>query len=340
MDALHRTEQKFDRELRDGKCVDASINLQQEFQKNPKEALAIIQREQQRESNPNNKDKATIGVGANGDVFVYDQNHTGYYAGSIPKEFLPQQAAAPQTSDQPTQLAPPAPPPAEQAPAPAPIQHEGFHIPSPIDIGVHDGSLQIGVNILGLAKGGITLGEQNRGYVGSDLLKSEVSAGVDLNERHIGPAADINLIDHKLLDAHGRVGATPTRDGVILGGRADASAIDGLVQAGGHGGAELGRKIGPDAGGYAYVGPARAEANGHATISDQGLRAGVSGRARVEYVAGVATGAQVGLGTRNEAHVDANVSVADSGVRGGLGLYPQLRPDVYLRGYSADDPDQ
>ena len=337
MNALQRTEHRFDRELHNGNCVEASINLRREFDKNPEEALAIIRHEQDREldqsrkGNPNGKDKATIGIEAGGNVFVYDSAHVGYYAGTLANFYgntSPTSAA-----EQPIPLAPPPPAPLEQSPYPLQRHSDGLHIPMPIEIGVHNGSLQVGVNIFGLAKGGITLGEQNRGYVGSDILKSEVSAGLDFSARHIGPAADLNLIDHKLLDAHARVGITPTRDGVLLGGRGDATALGGLIGAGGHANAEVGRRVGPDAGGYAFVGPAGAEVNGNANLSDQGLRAGFTGKTGVDHLASVATRAKLGIGTRNEAHVDGYLDVAPHGIRSGVGLYPQLRPELFLRGF-------
>jgi hypothetical protein len=342
MDALHKTEVKFDRELHNGKAVDASINLQNEFEKNPQEALAIIQREQRRESTPGNHDKSTISVAANGDVFVYDQDHAGLYAGSIPKDMMALQAQAPRSAEQPTPLAPPLPLTADNVPPPgavAPPHHQGFHIPFPIDIGVHDGSLQLGVDLLGLVKGGVTLGEQNRGYVGSDVLRSEVSAGVDLNARHIGPAADANLFNGDLLDGHARVGVDPHPHGIIVGGRGDINAFNGTVQAGGHGGVELGRRVGPDAGGYAYVGPVGAEANGHAYLSKQGFRAGVHAEAKAGQVAGVAADSQVALGTRNEAHIDGRTNLGRNGTAAGIGLYDSMRPGAYVRGYSTDDSD-
>jgi len=341
MDAQQKIERKFDHELRDGKSVDASIGLQHEFEKDPREALAIIQREQKKESDPNNKDKSTISVAKNGDVFVYGSDHAGYYAGSIPKEFLAKQGPATQVAEQPTPLAPPPGSPGDSAAAgqaPAPGQGDsGFHIPSPIQIGVHDGSLQLGVNLFGLIKGGITLGEQNRGYVGSDVLKSEVSAGVDLSGRHIGPAVDANLLNGDLLDGHGRVGIDPMRHGAIIGARGDANALGGIIQAGGHAGAEVGPQFGPDAGGYGYLGAAGAEANGQAKLSSKGIRAGVTGQVGAEPYAGVATGAKVAIGTRNEAHVDARTHVGSEGINGGIGLYKQLRPGAYLTGYSAAD---
>jgi hypothetical protein len=341
MDALQRTELKFDRELHNGNSVNASINLQNEFEKNPREALAIIQREQRRESTPGNHDKSTIGVAANGDVFVYDQDHTGYYAGSIPQDMMAPPAAAPRSAEQPIPLAPPLPPTADTVPPPGavPPPERGFHIPFPIDIGVHDGSLQLGVDLLGLVKGGVTLGEQNRGYVGSDVLGSEVSAGVDLNARHIGPAADVSLINGDLLDGHARVGIDPHPHGITVGARGDLNAFDGTVQTGTHAGVEFGRRVGPDAGGYAYVGPVGAEANGHAYLSNQGLRAGVHAEAQAGRVAGVAADTQVALGTRNEAHIDGRTNLGRNGVQAGIGLYDSMRPGAYVRGYSTDDTD-
>ena len=341
MDAQqHRTEAKLDRELRSGNAVDASLNLQGEFEKNPKEALAIIQREQRRESTPGNKDKSTIGVAANGDVFVYDSDHSGYYAGSIPKEMMapPAQAAVP--AEQPTPLAPPLPPTADgtQPPGAVPPQR-GFHIPFPIDIGVKDGSLQVGVDILGLVKGGVTLGEQNRGYVGSDVLGSEVSAGVDLNGRHIGPAVDATLINGDLVDGHARVGIDPNTHGAFIGGRGDLSALDGTIQTGGHGGVQLGRRNGPDAGAYGYVGPVGAETNAHAYLTKDGLRAGTHVEAKVGHVVGSALDTEVALGTRNAAHIDGRTNLGRNGLTAGIGLYDSLMPGAYVRGYSTDDSD-
>jgi hypothetical protein len=148
---------------------------------------------------------------------------------------------------------------------------------------------------------------------------------------------DANLLNGDLLDGHGRVGIDPMRHGAIIGARGDANALGSIIQAGGHAGAEVGPQFGPDAGGYGYLGAAGAEANGQAKLSSKGIRAGVTGQVGAEPYAGVATGAKVAIGTRNEAHVDARTHVGSEGINGGIGLYKQLRPGAYLTGYSAAD---
>jgi hypothetical protein len=338
---LQKTEAKFDREFHSGDTINASINLQTEFEKNPREALAIIQREQRRESTPGNQDKAKITVTANGDVFVYGADQDKLYAGTIPKDMMAPAAQAAPPVEQPVPPAPPLPPTADVVPqgGAVPPADRGFHIPFPIDIGVRDGSLHLGVDLVGLVKAGVTLGGQNRGYVGSDVLGSELSAGVDLNGRHIGPAADVTLLNGDLIDGHARVGIDPGPRGAFIGGRGDVTALDETVQAGTHGGLQLGRRNGPDAGAYGYVGPVGAEANGHAYLSGQGLRAGVHAETQAGPIAGAAVDSQVAVGTRNEAHIDGRTNLGPQGVETGIGLYDSLRPGAYVRGYSTDDPD-
>jgi hypothetical protein len=352
MDALQRADHKFDLELHNGDVINASINLQNEFENNPKEALSIIQREMQRESAPGNNDKSTIGIASNGDVFIYDQDHTGYYAGTVPQEMReqpPQTTSAAQASAPTDQTAGAPPAAASAAPSdqsfhpqdvPPPPSENAFHIPFPIQIGIHNDSLQLGVDIFGLADGGVTLGAQNRGYVGSDIAQTQVSAGVDINQDHIGPAADVNLLNGQLLNAHARVGLDPRPDGVTFGARVNADAIGQIVQVGGHAGAELGRRTGPAAGGYAYVGPVGADANGYANVSDQGFRAGAGGDVGAQPAIGLHAEARTALGAKNEAHVDADTNIGESGLRAGVGLYPQFQPGGYIQAYSGTDDSE
>ena len=347
---FQHSEARLDHDLHAGNQIHAAASLLHEFEHKPHEALALIKHEMKKNSHC---DKNSIGIEANGDVFIWNKEHnSGVYAGNIPAsrrgEFLPPAQKAPVEAPAPRPVveAPPAalpPPPPEQATAPGPQSyeyqephHRGFHIPFPIDIGVHNGSLHVGVNVLGLVKGGVMLGEKNRGYVGSDALQTEVSAGVDLNKNHIGPAGDWRVLNGAITEGRARVGITPHHDGINIGAGADASAFGHNIGAGGAAGLEAGQKLGPHADGYAYVGKAEADASGSANLSDQGLQARANVNAGAEPYVGAHVGARAGLGAKNEAHADAGVNVGDNGVSAGAGVYPQFHPDVYVRGHAGD----
>lgn len=370
---VHNKEVKLDHDLRDGDKTHAAVSLLREFEQNPQEALALIKREMKRHDQRGDRDKLHLGIQNNGDVIVWDKGErSGYFAGSIPAELrdqvmpakpaaeapalpdvqtnaqLPADTQAPIPAADAAQPAVPAAPEAQREIPPPPEHKEGpqsyeyeqphqkFHIPCPIDIGVRNGSFHLGVNIFGLVKGGVSLGERNRGYVGSDVLKSEVSAGVDLNKEHIGPAGDWHIAGDNVTAGSARVGITPMPDGIRIGAGVDASAIGRHVGAGGHGGLEMGNQFGPDAGAYAHVGPAEAAASGYAKLSDQGLQAGTTTDVGAQPLVGVHSQTRVGLGSKNEAHADVGANLGDNGASAGAGIYPQLHPDVYIRGYSQE----
>jgi hypothetical protein len=349
MDSLPKTEAKLDHELHNGDAVNASMTLRHEMQTNPQEALTLIKSELVRNAYSN--DKSHVTVAANGDVFVNDKD-CGLYAGTLSQQQMSQLS---EVQPPPPAVRPAAPPPlaplpvreVKPLPQPVPLQSDaqgqpyeyqqprqpGVHIPFPIDVGVEDGSLRLGVNILGLAKGGITLGEHNRGYVGSDLARTEVSAGVDLSPNHVGPAADWTVIGGVVTQGNARVGIDPTGSGIDLGAGVNATALAGTLGAGGHAGAELGRRVGPHANGYVYAGPAAVSADGYGNL-DRGLRTGADADVSIQPVVGVHGKVRAGLGARNEAHADVGANLGDNGISTGAGLYPQLRPDLYSRAYS------
>lgn len=355
MDSLHKKEARLDHDLHVGNSIHASIALQDEFKNNPREALAMIQRQMLCPGRVTSQDKNHLEIAANGDVFVQDNNRTGYYAGHIPEALRAEFAKVLPAPGRQTEAAPAA----AYSAAPRPEQYSaqqsvargpegqpyeyqqprqpGFHIPFPIEIGVHGGSLQLGVNAFGLAKAGVTLGAQNRGYIGSDVARTEVSAGVDLNENHIGPAADWRVLDGGLTSGRARVGVTPRDSGIDLGAGVDATALAGTIGTGAHGGVEVGRRVGPHADGYGYVGPAGVSADGYGNLSDRGLQAGADADVSVQPVVGVHGKGRVGLGRRNEAHADLGANVGDNGVSGGAGIYPQFHPDIYARAHSGSD---
>jgi hypothetical protein len=214
--------------------------------------------------------------------------------------------------------------------------HRGFHIPCPIDIGVRDGSFHLGVNVLGLVKGGVSLGQRTRGYVGSDALDTEVSAGVDLNKEHVGPAADWRVLGDGLTTGRARVGITPGEERANIGAGIDASALGRNVAAGGHGGLEVGNRFGPHADAYAKVLAAEAKAGAAVNLSDEGLRADSGVDVGAQPYVGVHAQERFGLGKNNELHADAGANVGDNGVATGAGFYPQVHPDIYVNGHTAE----
>ncbi len=365
---FHNKELRLDKDLHNGKAIHAAVSLLNEFDTKPQEALALIRREMNKPQVAGKEDKLHIGIQANGEVFVWDKDErNGIYAGKIPANLRDCPSAKAPVEASPVVAAPtevpvakaeaPLPPVVESKPAELPPvveakpeqvasgpqtyeyqqpHHRGFHIPMPIDIGVRDGSLHLGVNILGLVKGGVSLGEKNRGYVGSDALKTEVSAGVDLNKNHIGPAGDWNVLDGALTKGSARVGITPGQERINIGAGADASAFGESVGAGGHGGVELGQRLGPHADAYAHVGDAKAAVDGYANLSDQGLQAGATGDVGAQPYAGVHAGGKFGLGAKNEAHADVGTNIGDNGLSAGAGIYPQFHPDVYVQGYAGE----
>ena len=351
MDSLHKKEASLDRDLHSGNAIKAAITLQDELQKNPQEALQLVKSELCRAGYAN--DKNHVGIMQNGDLMIYNKdNSVGYYAGTLP-DGLRQQALNMNEPGR-AESAPPQLVPHNQEAVAQPAQvatpgyqgqpyeyqqqrQPGYHVPFPIDIGVEDGSLHVGLNVLGLAKGGIMLGEHNRGYVGSDVAQTEISAGVDLNSSHIGPAADWRVLDGQLTEGKARVGITPGRSGINVGAGFETDALGHTIGTGGSAGAEIGQRVGPHVNGYVFAGPANVSADGFANLSDRGLRTGADADVSAQPAIGVHAKARAGLGQRNEAHVDAGANIGDNGVAAGAGLYPQLHPDLYARANSGDD---
>lgn len=328
-------EHTLDKDLHKGKADHASALLLDEFQSNPDQALALVKSEMARQSQSPNKDKLHIAVENNGDVVIWDRGEkSGRYAGNIPENMRAQlmDNKAPAAVQAEARYQSPGPQPYEYTQP----RHKGFHIPFPIQIGVHDGSLRLGVNILGLAKGGVMLGAKTRAYAGSDALNTVASAGVDFNKDHIGPAAGWRVLGDNVTSGSARVGITPNKDGINIGGGADAHVFGKAIGAGGHGGLEIGQKFGPKADAFTHVGPAKVDASGYANLSDQGLQAGGDTDIGAQPYAGVHAQARAGLGAVNEARADVGTNVGDNGISTGAGLYPQVHPDVYVRAYSGD----
>lgn len=344
VESLHNAEVKIERQLHNGSDIKAAGMLLDEFDKNPQLAMQLVKSESIRAQYAN--DKFHVGVTKSGDVMIFNADETnGIYAGHMPSEIAAQPApqslpplkevyVAPRPEPVPLQETAP-PPPAETAtypPAYGSRQDSGVHIPFPIDIGVESGELHIGVNILGLGKGGVEFGDHNGAYVGSDVLRTEFHGDLDLNSQHVGPSGTWKVLDGHVTAGRVQAGFTPNSDGVGLGGRVDAEAFDGAINAGGGGAMQVGRVFGPQADVYGQVGPLDAGANAHADLSNRGLQAGVDGNAEAQHVINVQAKGRAGLGAANQAYGDAGFTFFDQGrLSAGAGIYPQFSPDVYAR---------
>lgn len=341
-------EHTLDKDLHKGKADHAAALLLDEFQSDPSQALALVKSEMSRQSQGSNRDKLHINVENNGDVVIWDRGEkNGRYAGNVPEDmraqFTQKQAkaeapAAVRADERTPQMRAEA---RYQSPGPQSYEYsqprrKGFHIPCPIEFGVKDGSVRLGLNIFGLAKGGVMLGAKTRAYAGSDALNTVASAGVDFNKNHIGPAAGWRVLGDSVTSGSAKVGITPNADGINIGGGADAHVFGKTVGAGGHGGLEIGNKFGPKADAYTHVGEAKVGANAYANLSEQGIQAGGDTDIGAQPYAGVHAQARAGLGAVNEARADVGTNIGDNGISAGAGLYPQVHPDVYVKAYSGD----
>lgn len=332
-------EHTLDKDLHKGKADHAATLLLDEFQSNPTQALALVKSEMSRQSQSPTHDKLHINIENNGDVVIWDRGEkNGRYAGNVPENMRAQFTQNQTQADAPSAVRANE---RYQSPGPQSYEysqprHKGFHIPCPIEFGVKDGSVRLGLNIFGLAKGGVMLGAKTRAYAGSDALNTVASAGVDFNKNHIGPAAGWRVLGDSVTSGNAKVGITPNKDGINIGGGADAHVFGKAIGAGGHGGLEIGNKFGPKADAFTHVGPAKVDASGYANLSDQGLQAGGDTDIGAQPYAGVHAQARAGLGAVNEARADVGTNIGDNGVSAGAGLYPQVHPDVYVKAYSGD----
>lgn len=203
----------------------------------------------------------------------------------------------------------------------------------PLSARVDNEKLCLEVALGPLAHGGFCLGGENRVYAGSDVLQSQVSAGVDLNERHIGPAADVTLAGGQLLDARGRVGITPGADRAALGARADVGGLGGALNVGGGVGVEAGsQRFGPYADGRAALGPIGAKAAGSAYLTEGGPRVNLGAGAGIETAIGAEGQARAALGTENGLNVNGRLIAGRNNLDAGVGFFePNARPDAYVR---------
>jgi len=224
---------------------------------------------------------------------------------------------------------------AEIAPPPVP---EHFHVPFPITAHTEDGKrLRLGVNILGLVKAGVTLGDHTGGYAGSDILRTDVRAGVDFSKEHVGPVAAWSVVDGKVTQGSARVGITPGDNEARIGAGVDMQAIGGVFNTGHHAGLELGDKFGPYADTHTSVGPGGVAGAADVNLSDAGLRTHANAGVGIDRAIGVEGQARAGIGAENEAHGDVRAYLGDNAVSFGAGLYPQVRPDAYVREQTATD---
>jgi hypothetical protein len=339
MESLHNAEVKIERQLHNGSDIKAASQLLDEFQKNPQLAMQLVKSESIRAQYAD--DKFHVGVAQNGDVFIYNKDESnGMYAGHMPGDGAVRQAQAPAPLPPLKEVyvapSPPAVPLQESVPLSLPAEtaagRPGPHIPFPIDIGVEDGTLHIGLNAFGLGKAGIELGEHTGGYAGSDVLRTEAHGDFDLSPSHIGPSARWTVLDGHLTAGEARVGIDPRCHGADIGGSVDAEAFDSNVTAGGGAALELGHHVGPKAGAYAAVGPFDAGANGYANLSDRGIQAGADGKVEAQHVLSVQDKTRAGLGAANEAYSDAGLTVGDDGrMSVGAGVYRDFSPNVYGR---------
>jgi hypothetical protein len=218
---------------------------------------------------------------------------------------------------------------AEIAPPPVP---KHFHVPFPITARVEEGKrLRLGVNILGLVKGGVTLGDHTGGYAGSDVLRTDVRAGVDFSKEHVGPAAEWRVVDGKVTEGRARVGVTPGDNEARIGAGVDVKAIGGVFNTGHHAGVEVGDKFGPYADTHTSVGPAGYATAADVNLSDAGLRTHANAGVGIDRAIGVEGQGRAGIGRENEAHGDVRAYLGHNAISVGAGLYPQVRPDAYVR---------
>src|SRR5262249_16013119 len=88
---------------------------------------------------------------------------------------------------------------------------------------------------------------------------------------------------------------------------------------------------GPYADAHGAVGPAGVGARGYANLSAAGIRAGAGAGVGIDQAVGIQGQATAGLGRYNEVHADITGNVGQSTVDAGAGIYPQFRPDAYVR---------